>query len=518
MRPTELVAHELQRDNAIADRGLAFRSQRFPTPHVALLGVWGLILATTILKFTLYSRQPLGLDETFTGMIASRPDLRDMLEQCQRDVYAPLSYMLSWAFAKVFGLSDGALRLPSVVFACAAPVLALAPGRLLPRVIRLAWAVLLACWLPSFLLAQTARCYALLLLLGTGNALAFVSLIRAPNLTRAAIWAGLSSLFILDHYFAAILVFCQGIAYLAVHRRVAVWTWPASLAFAPTFASILIKGPLLVSYARPGVSWMPRLRLNDLPQMANYLAGSTIVLYGILAWIGVGVVFNWRRWRLGLAARRGEPVDAGAVTAVVTLAAIGLCLALAFVKPILTPRYLTPFIPGVLLALAVAAQRFGRGWTLATASLLTVPVGVVLILAIRPPTGDLPTLAFEPAASWLGEARISRLVFFWDNPLAQTAISQQFANVGGFFFAREGRPVPVQVPAWANDTDPNPILLSDLQADGTGMIWIYDKDRPGTLARRYPPKLATMDPRLVCRNFAQGQLGVLACYRRSAAA
>jgi hypothetical protein len=482
----------------------------------AALAVGILIVATTVLKFTLFAGQPLGLDETFTGAIAARRSVGDLFQSCQHDVYPPLSYIVSWAWAKVAGLSNAALRFPSAVFICVAPLLALAPRRLLPRTVRLTWAALLACWIPSFLFAETARCYALLVLFGTANAIAFVGLITAPNVKRATVWAVISSLFILDHYFAAILIACQGAAYIAVYRKAALLTWPAALAFAPTFASIVVKAPLLISYSRPGVSWLPVLQLTDLPQMAEFLVGAQVGAWAILAWVGFGVLVNWRAWRDGPVLQAGDPIHAIRLTTLLAVVATAICLGLGFLKAILILRYLTPFVPGLTLGLAFMAYRFSPIWSVAPGALLAVPVGLVLVLLGRPPTATLPTLAFEAAAKSLRDEKVSRLVFFLDNSIAETAIDQQFAPVGGFFFARAGDPIAVDVPAWTRAADPNPLLLAQLRAPGSGLIWIYDLDRPDTLAIRHPPRLAALDPNLDCHNFADGRLGVVTCRHREA--
>jgi hypothetical protein len=482
------------------------------------LSVGALLVLTTILKFTVYANQPLGLDETFTGMIAAQPTFNRLLHQCQRDVYAPLSYIVSWGWARIAGVSDAALRFPSAVFACVAPVLALAPSRLIPRNVRLTWAALLACWIPGVLFAETARCYTLLLLLGCANAIAFVWLMRGPTGPKAVVWTTISALFILDHYFAAILIGCQGLAYLAVHRKLALLTWPAALAFLPPFASVALKAPLLVSYARPGVAWMPRLQLRDLPQLAYFLAGAEPVAYAILIWAAIGLILNWRGLSIRRVAVKNDPDGATLITAAIAVVATAICLGLGFLKALVIARYLTPFVPGLLLALALLAHRFTRAWPLASAALLTVPAGLILVLAVHPPTAPLPTLAFEGAAQALSHDGVSHLVFFWDNPLAQTAISEQFAQVGGFFFGRSGHPVPVEAPRWTPGADPNTVLLADAASPGTAILWIYDLDRPGTLAIRHPPALTRLDGRFTCRDFAGGRLGVLACDRRPAGA
>lgn len=46
---------------------------------------------------------PLWLDETFTGAIAIEPDITVMIQQCLRDVAAPVYYWMMWVWEKLFG-------------------------------------------------------------------------------------------------------------------------------------------------------------------------------------------------------------------------------------------------------------------------------------------------------------------------------------------------------------------------------------------------------------------------------
>lgn len=479
---------------------------------VAAVAVGLLILATSFLKFTLYARQPLGLDETFTGMIAGQPNLAALLHQCQLDVYAPLSYLVSWAWAQVSGLSDAALRFPSAVFACLAPLVALAPSRLTPRPVRLTWAVLLACWYPGLVFGQIARCYSLVFLLGTINTATYVWLLRRPTLNRALLWCGISSLFILDHYFAAILVGCQGLAYLAIHRERAVRTWPAAFAFAPAVSSIALKAALLTGYARPGVSWITPLRLGDLPDMTQFLAGTTVAEGYILIWLVVGFGFQWRAARAERAPPREDAQGALRVTALLALVATAICLAIGFWKPIMISRYLTAVVPGLMLGLALIAHRFSRGWALAPAALAAGFSGLIFVLLFNPVKGRA-AFSIEDASQALMANNPRTLVFMWDNPLAQTNVGEQFAQVGGFFFKRAGHPIKVEAPAWSSGANPNLTLLARAKATGTAILWIYDLNVPGTLAIKNPPNLTRLDPTLHCHDYGGSGIGVLACDR-----
>lgn len=484
---------------------------------VAALALGVLLCATTVLKFTLFARQPLGLDETFTGMIAGQPNVAALLHQCQIDVYAPLSYFVSWAWAQVSGVSNAALRFPSAAFACLAPLVALTPSRLMPRPVRMTWAALLACWYPGLVFGQIARCYTLVLLLGAINALAYVWLLRGPTLKRAMVWCVISSLFILDHYFATILVACQGFAFLAIHREKALRTWPAALAILPAFASIASKAALLTGYAKTGVSWITPLHLRDLGQMAQFLAGTTVVAGYVVAWLVVGLCLQWRPKEVGRAPLSDDPRGAILITALMALLATIICLGIGFWKPIMITRYLTPVVPGLMLGLALVAHRFSRSWNLAPAALVSGFAGLIFVLLFHPLSGR-SAFSIEDASSGLMLGKPRSLVFMWDNPLAQTTVGEQFAQVGGFFFKRAGYPVTVDAPRWSKGINPNLILLAHSKASGTAILWVYDVNVPGTLAIKYPPNLTRLDPTLRCRDYGGSGIGVIACDRRHAPA
>lgn len=508
--------------NQVAAEQSAFTGWRGLKIDAASLAVAVVLIAMTIVKFTAFAAQPLGIDEVWTGMIAGQRTVAGLIRQCQLDVNAPLAYVIAWLWAPLSGLSNGALRLPSILFVCAAPLVALAPRQGVPRSVRMIWACLVACWAPGILMADQARCYALVILLATANAAVFVSLLRRPTMVTALIWTSVSTLLILDHYFAALLIGCQGIAYLIVHREKAVRTWPAALAFAPAFASILLKAGLLANFAQPGQSTVSTLRLADMERVFGFLAGAPLAVLGLCAWILATWLVDFRQRRSGSGAEvRDRNTFAMAGAAGVAIAAALISIAAGFLVPILSPRYLTIFVPGVFLGLAMLARHFGRRQRLAPVVLVGGFFGLALwlaALALFVSPGPEPwTFSFQPASEWLMARRTRQLIFFWDNPAAQGADPDTLAQVGGFFFNRAGTPIPVDVVRWRKGVDPNALLLERAQTPGAAILWIYDRNVPGTLAKDHPPMMERMAPSWSCQDFGGGNFGVVTCQKRTAA-
>jgi len=198
------------------------------------------------------------------------------------------------------------------------------------------------------------------------------------------------------------------------------------------------------------------------------------------------------------------------------LLAAGICLGIGLMRPIVSPRFMTIFVPGVLLGLALMADRFTQVWQ----SAMAVLGGVVFALAlafcamtlfVSPPSAGA-MFSFEPAAETLMVAHPRRLIFFWDNPTASGGNSDQLAQVGGFFFKRSGHPVPVDVVAWARGADGNDLILSRARAPGDGILWVYDRRVDGTLAPKHPPMISQRDSRWACHDFGDNNVGIIACH------
>lgn len=472
-----------------------------------------LMIVTAAAKFAFSANHPLTLDELWTGMIASQRSPAGLFRQCYLDVNAPLGYVLAWIWAHMAGLSNLALRFPSVVFASAAPLLALASGRVIPRQAKLVWVALLACWIPGFVFAAEARSYALLFFIGTGSTIAYLSLLKEPSTRRALVWTAASSLLILTHYTALPLVGCQGLAFLLAHRLRAVRTWPALLAFIPALISLGVHAALLVGFSSRGPAGNAPLRVSEAPELLAFLVGGRSSVWVLLAW-GAVTLALWRL-RPNTAASPSKHAPSLVWLAPATSgAAVTLCLCVSMAHPFVTERYLTSMAPGVLLGIALIAQELGRRTPLAPVALVALQFGLVAGLlpsAFRPPSG----LNLEAAWSDLRLAGVQRLAFFWDSPTAAGGNRDAFAQVGGFLFHRDGRPLAVTAVIVKPGEDPNPVLALGDHRPGAGIIWL-DQGAAEGAARRFPPRIESLDPRWRCRDFGIVKTHALACtYRPS---
>ena len=192
---------------------------------------------------------PLWLDESWTAVLSSAPDLPTFTRYMWLDSNAPLYYVLIWLwpFESNFGL-----RVPSFIFMLATAAVAIIwrPNGV-RRGTAVFWAaLLLLLWKPGTGLFIDARYYALLLLISTAQTIAFMKLLDEPSLKRACWWTGLATLGVLTHYYAALPALVQGLFYLGRHRTVALRTWPALMLLAPAVAWAAFHWPRLVMYAR----------------------------------------------------------------------------------------------------------------------------------------------------------------------------------------------------------------------------------------------------------------------------
>ena len=479
----------------------------------------GVILAiaalagSTLLRFFIAGHQPLWLDETWTGAIAAQTGFAAFWRQVWLDVNAPLYYLVMHLWQGLFGLSDAALRMPSAIFGAAAPLaIAVWGDEGLERPARLTWAALLALWTPGLWLSGDARCYALLLLLCSLQTLAFARLLRRPDRARAALWCGISALAIATHYHAAIPTALEGLAYLAVARGRVLRTWPAALLFAPVAAWLVVHAPRIIAFAQPGVAWYTRLTLDRLAALAAYPIGSPDLALTLLG-IGVAAAVLAYALRHNGKLAPARPTLPLWIAFGAALLGAGAVIGLGFLRPSFTDRYLTPFIPALLLGVVLIIQALSRRVPATYAAATLAAAGFAIPWAWTELEHGWRYYNWEQASADLMRGRPDRLVFVWDHPASRILVPDQLEAVGGFFFNRAHAPVKVQSVVLPADADPSPILLAQAQGPRTAIIWAYDRGVVGTAARRYLPHLSQLDPSLICRNYGRGSVGVLACDR-----
>ena len=472
------------------------------TAVIALLCIAASILASIAIG----RGQPLWLDEVWTGAIIAQPDIGALFHEIYLDVNAPLYFVLMYGWSKLFGLSNVALRIPSLLFGAAAPVLIACtrvPG--LPREARLVWAAFLALSLPGIWFSQEVRCYALLLFACTAQALVFARLLTAARLTLACWWAAWSSVAILTHYYAGFLTAFEGLAYLAVWRARALRTWPAVFMFAPASGWIIYHLPRLAEYLRPGIEWYSVLQPIDLLYILQFLAGAPIVP---LAFMLAAVI----AYLIGRGTERPQQASSLACHTIIIAAAAAACLivGIGFLRPTFTLRYLIPVVPGFCLALALAAHALARRWAWSYALVLVICLGGTMLWAHD--RAKLPRyLVFEAATRDLAADGISNLVFTLDSPVSAVLHASTLEGLGRFFFDRDRQAVSVTAVTLHSGEDASTTLLASAQSPRSGILWLYDLNTHDTIARVSPPHVAELDRHWRCRNYGTDSIGVLAC-------
>lgn len=482
-------------------------------PRAVLITTFLLFLAN-ILASGLFA--PLWLDENFSATIAAQPTLHGLINWCLNELSGPLYYSLLWAWEKIAGDSNAALRIPTLFFSMAAPAFLIWKGHE-DRTIRYLWAVSIALWRPGFDIATEARPYSLMLFLGCVQAVCFLRLMRQPTTARAALWAGMCSLAVLTHYHAAVIAGIQGIAYLMIWRGAALRTWPAAFVLLPMVVWMNWHLHIVLNFAGSGYSWYQLLSWQEALFAPLFLCGSVATL------IALGFILPvWVYARLGKA--QSTETISPSLSPELVLICTGLLsaacvIAIGFVRPSFSIRYLLPYVGAVSLLIPLVLRDMKQLVPAAPMVIILLLIGSAvppLLQRLAHPLDDHRyAFNFEQPSEWImHNSRAQRLVYLWDNPTALMGKPDKLADVGGFFFRREGRPVEVVIPRYALNADPQPSVLK--LAEGrpdTAIIWAYDKGVPNTSALLHPPRLS-QDRRWTCRNFGSGSVTVLACVPR----
>lgn len=477
------------------------------------LGLAALVLGAARLWFA--AHEPLWFDEAFTLSIVSRPDGPSFWRQVYLDSNGPAFYLIERFWSGIAGRSDLALRIPTLLAVWVAGALPLlVPLKGLSRMARATWAVMIfAWWGVGFFL--DARCYGLLLMAATGQCLAYGRVMAAPTLRRALMWMTLGALGVLLHYYMLFLVLTQGLIYLGRHRMAAVRTWPAVLVFAPVATWILRHAPRLADYSRLAAIWHPPVGARSALDLSAFVIGpGQPLMLAIVAMILIGGVLIGRL-RPGTAADEDRtPEPALILTVAAGVAAFALMLIFGVFGSGLSPRYMIPLAPSLLLGVVLIA-RAGPRARLTYLALIVVYLGAQARPALDALSAPkrLPRYEFETGSALLAAHGVRNVVFVWDHELAPIMDAATLSQVGGTFFDRARRPVSVRPLVVPPDQDANRLILDAAQGDRPGLIWMFN--RAGhTSARRFPPAIAKLDPRWVCDEQGDGTAGALACYRR----
>jgi Dolichyl-phosphate-mannose-protein mannosyltransferase len=338
-------------------RASGSRAERTPLWSGAeVLWVGALTLVVAVAGAWQLSRSGLSNDEAATWAISSHGfgDLVHVLSTSGGDRGATLYYAVAFGWMHVFGTSEVAMRLLSVVAAAAtmAPFHAVA-RRVVDRPAAWASGAILAT--SSFFLAyaRDARTYALAVLLVVLVAWSFLRAVQSGAARDWWIFTGLAIAAVYTHWFSSLVVLALFVALF--------WTKPAAerarralvsgVVVSCALAPIVL---LVLAGADSGVGWIAPLNADELRALASTLTGSTnsILQLVFLVVLGTGFVAAWRDRRTS----ETPPI-------LITWFAlpVGLTVLIALVKPLLVARYLIIALPGFVLLLGLGLSRMTRG-------------------------------------------------------------------------------------------------------------------------------------------------------------
>jgi hypothetical protein len=489
-------------------------------PRLAIVVAVVLMAVLAVERVWLALVQPLWFDEAWTAQVVATPDLSTFLRELYNDIQGPLYYSAMHLWSAVVGTSDIALRVPSLVALVVAGALPMAVRiEGLEREARLTWGVLVYAWWGAGALLL-ARSYAPQLAVSTLQCLLFARLLAQPSQANAWRWSAVAACAILLHTYALLAVAAQGLVFLAIHRRVLPRTWPALLAFVPPAGWIAYHATHLAKLSGMK-AWHPLVT----PSVAVDL--TAFALNPTTPWVlaGVAAVMALSLLKTAAAAPESGPEGAGERAEEVAtpdthlwLTALAAAVGLAFfllsgaLQPVLTPRYLIPVVPGLLLGVVLCARRSAYAH-LAYFSLMALFLGV----ALRPSefVGRLRQGApygYETGSATLLRHGVTHVVFIWDHQATPIMLPASMERVGAVFFQRAGHAVRVTPLAPREGDDINTLALAAATGLHPGIIWVYNRDSP-TASRHHPPAIVARDPRWSCERTGDGVVGSVACWR-----
>jgi mannosyltransferase len=337
-----------------------------------------LTMLAAALRFATLDVQSIWLDESATIILVHR-GFSGMLSHLSNSESAPpLYYVLVWAWTKVLGAGAIGFRsFSAVVGTLTVPVLYMAGRRISPRVGL--WAAALAAVNPAmYYYSQEARCYALLILFSAIAFLAWQRALQAPSGRRLAMWATISILALLTHYFAVFLFLPEA---FVLARRLG---WRRVMA--PTGAVVLVGLallPLAVSQRGNGKKseWIEEASLlSRVAETAKLLLvgvyGPLEILSALLAGLlSIGALTLLLRCADEHARRAARDIAIVAVLAII----LPLLGAASHLLDVFDGRNMIAiWVPwAVLLAIGLGASRGRRAGTLLGICLCAVSVAVI---------------------------------------------------------------------------------------------------------------------------------------------
>jgi mannosyltransferase len=287
--------------------------------------VLGLTVLGAALRFATLDVQSLNVDEADTVILIHRTFTGMLSHITNTESSPPLYYILAWAWSRVFGMGTVGLRsFSALVGALTIPVMYLAGRQISPRVG--VWAAALTTVSSSmYFYSQETRCYPLLVLFSAAAYIYWRSALENPTVRALGLWAGMGSLALLTHYFAAFLLIPEAII---LARRIGLKRVWAPVAAIGVVGLALV--PLAISERSDGkTNWIEELSLSG--RIAETVKVLTTGKYVLLVLPVVALILLLSAGAVALVFRRGDVRDRGAArdAMIVASAALAVPLVLA---------------------------------------------------------------------------------------------------------------------------------------------------------------------------------------------
>jgi len=322
-----------------------------------LLPLWCVTLMLVFAPWASFQRD-MWTDEAFTASYTAHPTIGMVLEDVRKNEETPpISFLLTWAWARAFGQSVVALRLFSLL---AGLLASLVFARFAQR-----WLALPEAWIAGTLFAiaplglsflSEARGYTLTLLFAVACIAAFEQLYRQPERRLGyVLYAPLAMALFLTSYFGVAILLAHNLVWLELllrdrsKWRPRLLLWSAAQLFVG--AVILLWLPALLYQMKVSAAvtsaWGDGLRDYYLLALSVLLnlppRGPWLVLWITLSLLAWGLIL------IGIRSSRAQ--DDGLVMRAFGVSGLMLLLLIMWMQ-VVAPRYLMVLLPGAALSVA----------------------------------------------------------------------------------------------------------------------------------------------------------------------
>jgi hypothetical protein len=256
-----------------------------------------LVLYNFFLKYPYITARDLSWDEPFS-VFYSQFDIPRIIKELFQGNNPPLWELILHITTKFTGISESAVRMPSLIFSCFTPVFIYLTGKKLRGVwLGVFGALMFSSNSMQFFYSLAARCYALLGMLTAATIYVSVLLYQEPWKLKYRIWlAALNAMLFYTHYLSVFIIGAQVIAWLFTIGHKPFF----KNVFQVFIADLILVIPALIVFAGRATNYSSSSVFNPpdqsvFKQSFYYLFKDARVYNGLILIISVGLVLFFAR-------------------------------------------------------------------------------------------------------------------------------------------------------------------------------------------------------------------------------